>query len=147
MYISIHILKTTNILSIGYIVAMLNLYVQSVKYIEQEARLLGAQHPGIVASITARLKHLHEQIASQDVGEVDAHDLMEELNKECSCFSQQQRAALGDTLSLRVRNPSASTRDYEAAAHQHNAQLLEPAHVGYIPLVRKKLEPYTGGSG
>ena len=137
MYISIYILKTTNILSIGYIVAMLNLYVQSVKYIEQEARLLGAQHPGIVASITARLKHLHEQIASQDVGEVDAHDLMEELNKECSCFSQQQRAALGDTLSLRVRNPSASTRDYEAAAHQHNAQLLEPAHVGYIPLERK----------
>jgi hypothetical protein len=87
----------------GAIGAMLSLYSSSVRYIEAEKQLLGDAFPGLASSQNSRLQHFLDTITKKEQTVDDAQACLQELGKESTAFTQEQRQRMGDAVSTLMR--------------------------------------------
>ena len=88
---------------------MLALYHASVKYMFSERQMLGETYDGRTDSQAARVVHFCESLAALPKDVDDSSAVQEELQKETTAFTPEQRKEMASAVSVCMRNSSAAT--------------------------------------
>ena len=83
---------------------MMQHYAAAVKYIVNERRLLGDEHPGLSASRHAQMKHFLHSLPMLGNGIMDSATLLIKLMTDPSdAFTDEQRKRIAEALSMYMR--------------------------------------------
>ena len=81
---------------------MLKLYTGSVKFIENECRMLGEDHPRKAASQTSRVRHFISNLAVLPKDMDDATAVQSALAEESPQFAVEHRKEMFEAVSLHM---------------------------------------------
>ena len=81
---------------------MLALYRSSVKYLENEMKMLGPTHANVAQSQAARVKHFISSLASIACDINDASEVQSELQIDTASFKADHRKEMSEAISTRM---------------------------------------------
>ena len=98
---------------------MLKLYTGSVKFLENESRMLGEDHPRKTASQTSRVRHFVSNLAVLPKDMDDATAVQAALAEESPQFTVEQRKEMLEAVSLHMSSDTAESSDTTRQTHMY----------------------------